>query len=97
TGTCRLFPSRRSSDLSSVEQHPEVFRPKLAPLAFGKTAQRKPADLRTVQREHAVADRGEHPPHLVVAAFVQDHARAARSQHLHRDRKSTRLNSSHVK
>ena len=41
-----------------------------SPLAFRQTAERQPADAFAVQRDDVVADRGEHPPRLVVAAFV---------------------------
>src|SRR5690606_19703819 len=37
-----------------------------APLALAQIAQRQTADAAAMQRLDVVADRGEHPPHLVV-------------------------------
>src|SRR3546814_15562209 len=59
-----------------VEQPLDIGRGQHAPLALGQLTKIQPANPAAMQRFDVVADRGEHPPHLVVAAFVQSEARS---------------------
>src|SRR5207237_9611757 len=52
----------------------------LAPLAGLEPAERERPVARAVQPQHGVADRGEHPLHLVLAALVHRQLDAARRE-----------------
>src|SRR3546814_17626115 len=81
TRTDTLFPYT-TLFRSRVEQPLVIGRGQHAPFALYQRAELQPADAAAMQRFDVVADRGEHPPHLVVAAFVQSEARARGRQHL---------------
>src|SRR3546814_3978236 len=49
-----------------VEQPLDIGRGQHAPFALSQRAELQPADAAAMQRFDVVADRGEHPPHLVV-------------------------------
>src|SRR5207249_9399552 len=76
------FPTRRSSDLAQVGRYRQRRIHRVEPLAFG--------DEVLSPAEHA-ADRGAH----LERGMLRLHDPSDRSA-LHGDRKSTRLNSSHV-
>src|SRR3546814_9761992 len=68
-----------------------VGRGQHAPCAIYQRAELQPADAAAMQRFDVVADRGEHPPHLVVAAFVQSEARERGRQHFQLRRQQRHL------
>ena len=70
--------------------------PRDLPLAFRQAVERQPADAFAVQRDDVVADRGEHPPRLVVAAFVQGQARVARVDEFEPGRQQRRFSPSSI-
>src|SRR3546814_15450757 len=75
TRTDTLFPYT-TLFRSRVEQPLVIGRGQHAPFALYQRAELQPADAAAMQRFDVVADRGEHQPHLVVAAFVPSEARA---------------------
>lgn len=77
-------PERRRVD-SSADACPQRrlrLRAQRTPFPGSESIQRKSADVASMQRLNVVSRRREHPPYLVVAAFVQGQARALRRKHL---------------
>src|SRR3546814_16787282 len=92
TRTDTLFPYT-TLFRSRVEQPLVIGRGQHAPFALYQRAELQPADAAAMQSFEVVADRGDHQPHLVVAAFAPRASRARgrhpppplrQRRHLHR-------------
>src|SRR5690606_40754963 len=92
------FPTRRSSDLSPVLRRLfRAFRENSSGRYFGSETSRKPSLTFSLVTKSTPSDWYSKPCHLGDEPLVIFVVRSSPESVFHPDRKSTRLNSSHVK